>query len=209
MQPLVKPLEIILATRNPSKTLEIQHVFADSPIIVRSMENAGIIGEAFEPEDGNFESNAFLKAHFVQEQVPGAWVMADDSGICIDAHDGAPGVNTAYWAGRDATQEELTKFIVEKMRGVEDRSATFHTYVALLTPEGEEQVFHGEMPGSLLHEPRGISLPKMPYSALFVPEGDMRTWAEMSSAELSARSHRGIAFRKVREFLESVLERHS
>ncbi len=197
-------MEIILATRNPSKALQIQEIFGGSAIRVIAMEEAGISGEAYEPETGTFASNAFLKARYVREQAPDAWVMADDSGICIAAHDGAPGVNSAYWAGRDATTEQITDFVVEKMHGIEDRSAVFHTVVALITPEGAEHTFEGAVAGTLLEFPRVPAQPKMPYSPLFVPDGQEKCWAEMTTEEENAISHRGKAFRAARAFLERL-----
>ena len=197
-------MEIILATRNPSKALQIQEIFGDSGIRILTMDEAGITGEAYEREKGTFESNAFLKARYVREQKPGAWVMADDSGICITAYGGEPGVNTAYWAGREATTEQITLFVMGMMRDKKDRSAIFRTVVALITPSGEEHVFEGSVPGTLLKEPRVAAQPKMPYSPLFVPHGQTKSFAEMSTEEENAISHRGQAFRKVREFLERV-----
>lgn len=197
-------MEIILATRNPSKALQIQQIFDGSGITVRTMDDTGVVGEAYEDEDTTFEDNALKKARYVREQAPAAWVMADDSGICIRAHDGAPGVNSAYWAGRDATTEEITRFVVEKMRGIEDRFATFHTFVAVIAPDGTENMFHGAVDGTLLNEPRVPAQPKMPYSPLFVPEGYEKCWAEMTTEEENAVSHRGKAFRAVRDFLRAL-----
>lgn len=197
-------MNIILATRNPSKALQIQEIFNGSSVRILTMDEAGIVGEAYEDEDTTFTDNALKKAQYVRAQQPDAWVMADDSGICIDAYDGAPGVNTAYWAGRDATTEEITAFVIKQMEPHDNRAATFWCYVALIAPDGTETVFDGSIPGTLLRAPRVPAQPKMPYSPLFVPDGYEKSWSEMTTEEENAISHRGIAFRKARAFLETL-----
>ncbi len=187
--------EIILATRNPSKAKQIKGIFGDSSIAVIALSETDIEGEAYEPEGSTFRYNAFLKAQYVHDRLPKHWVMADDSGICIGELGGAPGVDSAYWAGRDATQAEITAYTLERMEPFDDRSATFVTFVAVISPDGEEFEFIGTVEGILLREERGTAQPGMPYSAIFVPEGQEKTWAQMTTEEENAISHRGKAFR--------------
>lgn len=196
-------MNVILATRNPSKALQIQAIFGDSSINVISMDMAGIKGEAV--EDGEtLEENALKKAKFAYGQVANAWTMADDSGIFIDALGGVPGVHSAYWAGVGIPTEQFTQFIIQQMKGIGNRSATFRTVVCLISPEGRERFFVGEVRGHLLESPRVPPQPKMPYSPLFVPDSETMTWAEMSTEYENQISHRGHAFRQVREFLEGI-----
>jgi len=197
-------MKVILATRNPSKLHQINEIFQGSNITVMSLDDAGIQGEAV--EDGEtLEANALKKARFAREHASFPYcTVADDTGIFIDALNGKPGVYSARWAGEKASTEEATQFVVGQMKGIANRAATFKTVVALISPTGKEYFFFGEVAGKLLDEPRVAPQPKMPYSPLFIPFGEEKTWAEMTTEYENKISHRGIAFRKVKAFLESM-----
>lgn len=196
-------MNIILSTHNPSKALQIKAVFNGSPLSVSTLAEAGIEGEAV--EDGTtLEVNAAKKAWYAHEHSDKkSWTMADDTGIFIDALNGEPGVYSARWAGEVSTAE-ITAYTLKRLEGVTDRSATFRTVVVAISPEGIEHTFVGEVRGVLLIEPRVPPQPKMPYSPLFVPDGQEKVWAQMTTEEENAISHRGIAFRKARAFLEKL-----
>ncbi len=197
-------MKIILSTRNPSKALQIQTFFANSPITILTLDDVGIKGDAV--EDGTtLMRNATKKTHFAKRAMPGSWVVADDSGIFIDALNGEPGVRSARWAGENATTEEITNYCLARLKAVEDRSASFRTVVSVISPEGEEHIFEGEVRGHILEAPRVPPQPKMPYSPIFVPDGETQCWAEMTTEYENSISHRGIAFRKTRSFLEKYL----
>jgi len=190
---------IILSTRNPSKAEQIRALFGDVPLFVRTLSEMGIEGEAV--EDGlSLEENAVKKARFALR--PGHLAMADDTGLFIDALGGRPGVHAARWAG-DVSTEEITQYTLRQLEGVWDRGATFKTVVALVSPDGKERYFSGEVRGVILDAPRVPPQPKMPYSPIFVPEGSDKVWAEMTTEEENAISHRGKAFRLVRDYLLS------
>lgn len=191
-------MDIILSTRNPSKAEQIRAVFAEVPIAVLTLSDVGIPGEAI--EDGTtLEENALKKALFAHR--PGAWSMADDTGLFIDALGGQPGIYASRWAGDTASTDEIMQYTIRKLEGVTDRSATFRTVVALVSPNGEQSIFSGEVQGQLLGTPRVKPQPKMPYSPLFTPDGSDKVWAEMTVEEENAISHRGKAFRLVKEYL--------
>lgn len=128
--------------------------------------------------------------------------MADDTGIFITALDGRPGIYAARWAGEHATTREITQHTLKSLAGTNDRSATFETMVALVSPEGKEYFFTGKCPGKILEAEKVPPQPKMPYSGIFSPDGFDKVWAEMTTLEENEISHRGIAFRETREFLE-------
>jgi XTP/dITP diphosphohydrolase len=197
-------MDIILATRNPSKAEQIREVFRGSEIKVLTLADVSIEGDAI--EDGEtLEDNALKKAMFAHNHAPaGIWTMADDTGIFINTLNGLPGVRSARWAGETATTEEIMQYTLNHLKEFANRSATFRTVVALVAPDGKKYFFEGEVVGHLLEAPRVSPQPKMPYSPLFVPDGSNKTWAEMSVNEENAISHRGKAFRKVRAFLEKV-----
>ena len=194
-------MHIILSTRNVRKATEIQAIFSNSPFTVVTLEEAGIEGKALE-DGASEEENALKKARFAHERAPDTWVMADDTGFAINALNGEPGRHAAYWAGENVPTEDTTRFCLEKMAGVIDRTATFKAVAVAISPSGEEFIFVGELRGSLLEAPRVTPLPQMPYGCLFVPTGETRSLAEMNVEEENKVSHRGIAFAKLRAFLE-------
>jgi XTP/dITP diphosphohydrolase len=195
-------MKIVLSTRNPSKAEQIRAVFSDPAVEVLTLADVGIEGEAV--EDGfTLGENALKKARFAYERATEkCWTMADDTGLFITALNGEPGIKAARWAGETATTEEIMQYTLVKLEGAEDRTATFETVVALMSPDGEEYFFSGKASGSLLSAPRVPFQPKMPYSPLFVPDGKDKVWAEMTTEEENEISHRGQAFRQVRAFLE-------
>lgn len=197
-------MNIILATRNPSKAEQIKDLFRGLPIAILTLTEAGLEGEA--TEDGEtLQENALKKALFAWERVnPKTWLMADDTGIFIHALDNEPGVRSARWAGDTATTEEITQYTLKRLDGIADRSATFETVVALITPEGRHHFFDGKIDGKILEAPRTKPQPKMPYSSIFVPDGTEQVWAEMAVERENQISHRGQAFRQAIVFLESI-----
>lgn len=196
-------MKIILSTRNPSKAEQIKAIFAGSPISILTLSDAGIEGEAV--EDGTtLQENALKKALFVHQSSK-TWGMADDTGLFIDALDGIPGVRAARWAGETATTEEITRHTLKQLEGASDRSATFETVVAIVTPEGKQHFFSGKVRGKILEAPRTPPQPKMPYSPIFIPDGTDLVWAEMTVDFENSISHRGKAFQQAREFLEKLI----
>ena len=194
-------MRIILSTKNPSKALQIQTLLSDDAFEVVTLGEIGIHDDVV--EDGNtLEENAFKKAIFAFEQT-GEYVIAEDTGLFIDALAGRPGIHAARWAGDSATTEEIRDYTLEQLRNVplELRTATFKTVAIVMFPDGSHTVCTGELPGLILLEPRMECQPKMPYSALFQPLGHQKTWAEMTTEEENAISHRGEAFRNVRDIL--------
>lgn len=194
-------MRLIFATHNPGKLEEMKSILAGLPYEIESAREAGVIDEVV--EDGlTFSDNALKKA-FEVCRFSGSISLADDSGICIDALDGAPGVFTARWAGEGASDEQLIQHTLEQMQGIPNRAAAFVCVAALVAPDGRTWTFEGRVDGTLTTESRGTARAKLPYDAIFIPEGETRTFAEMPEEEKHAMSHRGRAMRKVREFLET------
>ena len=198
-----KNMQIVLSTGNPSKVEQIKPMLAGSSISILTLEEAGIEDQAV--EDGlTLQENALKKAMFVHQKKPGVWAMADDTGIFINHLGGLPGVNTARWSGGNTDTDQITQWILKQLESATDRSATFKTVVALISPEGEQYFFNGKVQGCILQAPRTKAQPKMPYSSIFVPEGTDKVLAEMTIEEENDVSHRGQAFRKARAFLRTV-----
>lgn len=193
--------KIIFATHNSGKIIEMREMLSGLDFEIVSAADVGIFEE---PEENGktFEENARLKARFVANKTK-EWSVADDSGVMIDALGGEPGVLTARWAGEGAGADTMVKYTLERMKDVSEgmRQATFHSVVAIVSPQGEEWIFDGEVAGEFVTIPRGTPRLKLPYDVLFQPLGHDRTFAQMSDEEKNTLSHRGQAFGKLKEFL--------
>ena len=196
-------MKLIFATHNIGKLKEMRSILSGLDIEVLSAEEAGINDEV--AEDGKtLEDNALKKARFVAEK-SGFWSIADDTGLFIEALEGQPGVYSARWAGENSSDKQKVDKVLGEMKNVPPgkRQAYFESVVALVSPKGEEKVFSGKINGMISQSPRGQSRPKLPYDDIFIPEGYNRTFAEMSDEEKNNLSHRGQAFKKLKEFLKN------
>jgi XTP/dITP diphosphohydrolase len=195
-------MRVILATGNQKKRAEIESILDGLDVELVPMTDLGLVGPE---EDGEtFEANALIKARAIVAAT-GEPALADDSGLEVDALDGAPGVRSARYAGVDATDEDNNAKLLEAMRDVPSarRTARFVCAAALVTPEGRERVVRGTMEGRLVDAARGDF--GFGYDPFFVGEGEERTNAELTPAEKDARSHRGAAFRELRPHVEAWL----
>lgn len=197
---------LIFATQNTGKLTEMRQLLDGFGITVKSAQEAGVTEDII--EDGEtFAANALKKARFVVKQT-GEWAVADDSGITIDALDGRPGVYTARWAGEGASDEQLVRHTLNQLKHTPEgeRNATFHTVLALVSPEGEERLFEGVIDGIIPIEPRGMNRPKLPYDLIFQPNEYEQTFAQMSDAQKNQLSHRGKAFAKLKQYLAETVK---
>jgi len=199
-------MRVILSTRNPSKALQIKQVFAGSSITVETLAEAGVEGEAVEESGAGATllKNARIKALFAHERAPGSIVMADDTGLFVNALGGEPGADAVDWGGKELSEAERARYCLERLRGIPDRSVIFRTTVVVIGPDGTEYSFTGELPGHFALHERVPPQPKMPYSGIFIADGETVSLAEMGTERENAISHRGKAFREVRAFLESI-----
>ena len=143
------------------------------------------------------EGNALIKARWVKARY-GYDCFADDTGLMVDALDGAPGVYSARYAGPDHDSAANMKLLLERMADKDNRNAHFSTVIALVMG-GEEHIFEGRVDGTIAREPSGCG--GFGYDPVFVPENSGRTFSEMTAEEKNAISHRGRATRKLMEFL--------
>ena len=171
---------------------------------VVSMAEAGIHDDIV--EDGvTFEENALKKATFIFNRLK-SWIIADDSGLCIEALDNAPGVYSARWAGENSSDQAKVDKTLMEMKDVPEgkRGAFFESAAVLLSPDGKEYVFSDRVYGKIALAPHGTPLSKLPYDSIFIPEGCEQTFAEMPAEVKNAMSHRGLAFKKLKEFLDTI-----
>lgn len=185
---------LVIASKNPDKVTEIEQVLSSVGLadeIVRDLDWADVA------ETGDtLEENALLKAREVVEAT-GLPVVADDTGLEVEALDGAPGVHTARFAGEAARYEDNVAKMIEVMQGRHNRTARFRTVVALVFPDGVEILADGTLEGVITEAPRGTR--GFGYDPVF--EVDSRTLAEMSAVEKNQLSHRARALRALAEKL--------
>ncbi len=194
-------MEIVLATRNKKKIEEIRRITEDLPIAIRSLADFLECPETVEDRD-SFEGNATKKAVEVC-QCTGKIALADDSGLAVDALDGAPGVFSARYAGEGADDVRNYEKLLAELKGVppDKRTARFACCIALAFPDGKVMTFFSEARGSITMEPKGKT--GFGYDPVFLPDGYTRTFAEMTGAEKDCLSHRGKALEKLAKFLHS------
>lgn len=199
---------IIFASQNAGKVAEVTLLLKDMGITVISASEAGVTESAV--ENGKyFVDNARKKAVFVGNRTrEREWTMGDDSGICVVALIGEPGVQSTRWAGENAPGEEWVRLMLAKLQGIPEgqRQAWFETAVVLRSPNGVLWHFSGRIDGRIALEPRGIPHPGVPYDSVFIPNGQNKTFAEMAIEEKNAISHRGQAFRQLKEFIKENLK---
>ena len=201
---MTKEFKLILATSNKDKAREIAEILSDTPFVVTTMKDEGYDPDIV--EDGKtFEENALIKARTVHALAEGAYVMADDSGLCIDALDGAPGIYSARFCGENSTYPEKFAKIFEMLKDVPEgkRTAKFVCSIAVVRPDGSEFTVRGEVCGVLHEKPMGDG--GFGYDPIFyVPEFGMTT-AQMTKEQKNSISHRGKASRAMAEKLKADL----
>lgn len=189
---------LVAATHNKGKVRELKDLFEPAGLEVVSAIELGLP----EPEETEmtFAGNALIKAR-AAAKATGEPALSDDSGLEVTALGGMPGVHTAIWAGepRDfyKAMEKVENLLQEI--GATDRSARFVSTLAVVWPDGHEEVFEGEVHGTLVWPPRGEK--GFGYDPVFVAEGETETFGEMDPAKKHAMSHRADAFRKLKAAL--------
>lgn len=192
--------EIIVASNNKGKIREIQDILKEYKVV--SMKDIGIDIE-IEENGETFAENALIKARTIAKMT-GKLCIADDSGLCMEAFDGFPGIKTARFLGENATQAERNKYIVEKVQGLprEKRKAKFVCTIAVVIPEKKEKTFTGELEGYITTEIRtegGFGM-----DPIFELENG-KTLSEIGTEAKDKISHRYKALVQVKEYLEELI----
>ncbi|MBI4805725.1 MAG: XTP/dITP diphosphatase [Desulfovibrio sp.] len=195
---------VVLATRNLGKVRELQAMLEGKDVEVVGLDQFPQIGE-IEETGTTFEENARIKAKAVSEAT-GLIALADDSGLAVDALDGAPGVLSARYSGDNATDASNNEKLLEQMKDVpaDKRGCKFISCIVAHAPDGYELVFHGVWFGRLANEPKGEN--GFGYDPLFLDPELKLTAAEMSPEQKNERSHRGRAMRELTKYLPGFLE---
>jgi XTP/dITP diphosphohydrolase len=188
----MKPI-IVLATRNEGKVKEFRQVLNAFDIDLRSLNDFGPIPEAVEDGD-TFEENAYKKALFTA-RVLGLPAIADDSGLVVEALNGAPGVYSARYAGEKATDRDNIAKLLRAMAGQSDRRAAFHCVISLAVPTGPALTYEGKCAGTITTAPVGSD--GFGYDPVFFSPELGKTFAESSIEEKNKISHRGRALSEI------------
>lgn len=188
-------MKIVFATHNAHKVSEVQAVLGSEYQLVTATE-AGISEEIPETQP-TIEGNALQKARYVYEHT-GLNCFADDTGLEVEALNGAPGVYSARYAGEHVSYADNNKLLLKNLAGCQNRKARFRTVIALIL-DGKEHLFEGRVEGTIATEPHGKG--GFGYDPLFIPEGSQLTFAEMSPEAKNGISHRGRAVAKLVAFL--------
>jgi len=197
---------LVLATANPHKITELTRILAVGHVDVQVSSLAEFPGAPDVAETGaTFAANALLKAHAIA-RFTGLPAVADDSGICIDALNGMPGVLSARWSGRHGDDAANLRLVLAQLADVPDerRGARFVCAAALVLPDGREHVSEGVVTGRLIREPRGQN--GFGYDPIFVPDSARITTAEMDPADKDRISHRGKALRGLAPVIAALLD---
>ena len=195
------PDRIAIASQNPGKIGEIRSICADWPVEWITADEHEAAWPDVEETAESYLENALLKAHAVADAV-GIPAVADDSGIEVDALGGAPGPRSARYAGKEATEGQNLRMLIRAVSGVPaaGRTARYRCLAVLAWPNGRELWTEGTCEGSLVSKPRGTG--GFGYDPIFVPAGWEQTMAELPPKEKDRISHRGRAFRALRELLD-------
>ena len=191
-------MKLVFATNNPNKLSEIGMLLPSS-IELLSLKDIECFEDLPETSD-TLEDNAAQKSYFVYDNY-GYNCFADDTGLEIDALDGRPGVYSARYAGVDSIAENNIKKVLSEMEQFDNRDASFRTIISLVI-DGKEYQFDGEIEGQITPEKWGKK--GFGYDPIFLPDGFEKSFAQMSIQQKNEISHRGIAVKKLIDFLNNM-----
>ncbi|KGN96544.1 hypothetical protein HQ39_00295 [Porphyromonas sp. COT-108 OH2963] len=196
-------MEAIFATHNNHKLHEVAQMLPFW-LHLRSLNDIGLTEEIIE-DGSSLEENALIKARYVFSKNPSVdMAFADDTGLEVDALNGAPGIYSARYAGEHCSFKDNVDKLLRELQDFQEpelRRARFRTVIALILHGGEEHLFSGVVEGVIATDPRGID--GFGYDPIFIPDGFGESFSEMPLALKNSISHRGKAFRNMKQFLET------
>ena len=195
-------MKLVLATQNPKKLKEMNEILSHLGVEVVSEAELGVRIEVEETGE-TFTDNARLKATAVM-QATGLPAVADDSGLCVDALNGGPGVYSARFGGEGLDDKGRYTLLLEMLRGQTDRAAHFHTSIVCAFPNGDELVCEGECPGTIAFAPMGEG--GFGYDPVFFVPELRKTFGQLTAEEKASVSHRGKALRAFAAALDDYLK---
>ncbi len=195
------PINLVIATRNKGKSSEIKSLLSGFPVIIKNLHDFGPIPEV--KEDGEtFDDNAYKKASF-SAKILGFPALADDSGLIVEALGGAPGVHSARYAGENASDEERCLKLLHEMNGKSNRMAAFECVISIAVPTGVALTYEARCEGLITEKMRGSN--GFGYDPIFYYPPLKKTFAEMTREEKNRVSHRGKAFKELKEEFDKIM----
>ena len=194
-------MKFVLASKNPHKLTELQRILGDMNVEVVLESDVGVDIDVEETGE-TFEENSLLKAKAVMEAT-GLPAIADDSGLCVTALAGGPGVYSARYGGEGLSDQERYQLVLNALKGQIDRTAKFVSVVTACFPGGDVLVARGECPGTIAYAPQGEN--GFGYDPVFFVPALRKTFAQMTAEEKNSISHRGKALEKFKVELEGYL----
>jgi XTP/dITP diphosphohydrolase len=192
---------LVIATRNKGKTLEIKELLKGFPVEIKNLDDFGPIPHL--EEDGDtFDENAYKKASFAA-RILGLPALADDSGLIVEALDGAPGIHSARYAGEDATDEQRYFKLLDDMKGKSNRNAAFECVISIAVPTGPALTYEARCEGLITTEPAGSN--GFGYDPVFLYPPLNKTFAQITREEKNRISHRGKALAELKSEFDKVL----
>lgn len=195
----IKLMKIVFATGNPNKVKEVKQLLQSSKIEIVSLADIGVTEDIPETQD-TIVGNAIQKAQYVRDHY-GLNCFAEDTGLEIEALNGAPGVYSARYAGPEKNAQANMRLVLEQLSGIGNRKAQFKTVIALILNDNTH-TFEGIIKGNIAQEPQGEG--GFGYDPIFVPFNSSVSFAEMRPEDKNTISHRGIAVRQLAEFLSTL-----
>ena len=197
-------MKMVLASRNAHKLVEMREILSRLGVEVVLESDVGVDVDVEETGE-TFEENAALKAKAVMAAA-GLPAIADDSGLCVTALGGGPGVYSARYGGEGLTDKDRYELVLDGLRGQLDRSAKFVSCICCAFPNGDVLTARGECPGVITYSPRGED--GFGYDPIFFLPEQKKTFAQMTAEEKNAVSHRGNALLAFAAELKNYLEKH-
>jgi XTP/dITP diphosphohydrolase len=193
--------ELVIATRNQGKTAEIRRLLTNFPVTIRNLDDFGPI-PSVEEDGATFDENAYKKASFTA-RVLGLPALADDSGLVVEALNGAPGVLSARYAGPEASDEERCRKLLQEMEGIENRAAAFECVISIAVPAGPALTYEGRCEGIITEHAKGAN--GFGYDPIFFYSPLGKTFAELTREEKNQVSHRGKALEEIKDEFGKVI----
>jgi XTP/dITP diphosphohydrolase len=198
---MAKEIPLVIATKNQGKIIEIRDLLTRFAVKLKSLDEFGPIPQV--EEDGDtFDENAFKKASFTAK-ILGIPALADDSGLMVEALDGAPGVFSARYAGENATDEQRVAKMLKALNGKTNRKAAFECVLSIAVPSGPALTYEARCEGLIAKQPAGKN--GFGYDPIFFYPPLNKTFAQMTLEEKSQVSHRGKALNELQQEFDKVL----
>jgi XTP/dITP diphosphohydrolase len=201
--------KIILSSNNTDKVKEIKEIFKDLDVKIHSKKDLGLEKLEVVENGKTLEANALKKARAIREVVEGYIIIADDTGLFVDALNGEPGIYAGRFSGEDATYDENNEKLLNELKGIKGskRSAYFMTVAAIIDKKGNEHLVRGVCKGRISENYRGQG--GFGYDPLFIPEGYSESFREMGREKKNEISHRKKALEEVKIKIREIINEDS